>query len=85
MRRGGTHALRRDPSHFKARNNLGFVYDSLGEPEKALEEYKAEPDFASYRSVDPVSTPPLWKQQDYSEGHKWGTGRPASWARPPWP
>ena len=37
-----------------------------------LDEYKAEPDFASYRSVDPVSTPPLWKQQDYSTGHKWG-------------
>jgi molybdopterin-containing oxidoreductase family iron-sulfur binding subunit len=37
-----------------------------------LDEYRKEPDFASYRSVDPVSTPPLWKQQDYSEGHKWG-------------
>ncbi|MGB5694791.1 MAG: 4Fe-4S dicluster domain-containing protein [Polyangiales bacterium] len=37
-----------------------------------LEEYKQEPDFASYRSVDPVSTPPLWAQQDYSTGHKWG-------------
>jgi Fe-S-cluster-containing dehydrogenase component len=37
-----------------------------------LDEYRQEPDFASYRSVDPVSTPPLWKQQDYSEGHKWG-------------
>jgi len=37
-----------------------------------LEEYAAEPDFASYRSVDPVSTPPLWKQQDYSDGHQWG-------------
>ncbi len=37
-----------------------------------LDEYKKEPDFASYRSVDPVSTPPLWKQQDYSKGHKWG-------------
>jgi len=37
-----------------------------------LDEYKKEPDFASYRSVDPVSTPPLWKQVDYSEGHKWG-------------
>ena len=37
-----------------------------------LEEYKKEPDFASYRAVDPVSTPPLWKQQDYSEGYKWG-------------
>ena len=37
-----------------------------------LDEYQEEPDFASYRSVDPVSTPPLWKQQDYSEGHKWG-------------
>jgi molybdopterin-containing oxidoreductase family iron-sulfur binding subunit len=37
-----------------------------------LDEYKKEPDFASYRAVDPVSTPPLWKQQDYSEGHQWG-------------
>ena len=37
-----------------------------------LDEYKKEPDFASYRSVDPVSTPPLWKQQDYGEGHQWG-------------
>jgi Fe-S-cluster-containing dehydrogenase component len=37
-----------------------------------LDEYKKEPDFASYRSVDPVSTTPLWQQQDYSEGHKWG-------------
>ena len=37
-----------------------------------LDEYKKEPDFASYRSVDPVSTPPLWKQQDYGEGYKWG-------------
>jgi molybdopterin-containing oxidoreductase family iron-sulfur binding subunit len=37
-----------------------------------LDEYKKEPDFASYRSVDPVSTPPLWKQVDYGEGHKWG-------------
>ena len=37
-----------------------------------LDEYKKEPDFASYRSVDPVSTPPLWAQQDYSTGHKWG-------------
>jgi len=37
-----------------------------------LDEYKKEPEFASYRSVDPVSTPPLWQQQDYSEGHKWG-------------
>lgn len=38
----------------------------------SLEEYKEEPDFASYRSVSPVSTPPLWKQQDYSEGYQWG-------------
>ncbi len=37
-----------------------------------LDQYKKEPDFASYRSVDPASTPPLWKQQDYSEGYKWG-------------
>ena len=38
----------------------------------SLEEYKKEPDFASYRSVSPEGTPPLWKQQDYSEGYKWG-------------
>ena len=37
-----------------------------------LQEYQEDPDFASYRSVSPVSTPPLWKQQDYSEGYKWG-------------
>ncbi|KPK14285.1 MAG: hypothetical protein AMJ62_13375 [Myxococcales bacterium SG8_38] len=37
-----------------------------------LEEYREDPSFASYRSVDPVSTPPLWEQQDYSEGYKWG-------------
>ncbi|MGB5809587.1 MAG: 4Fe-4S dicluster domain-containing protein, partial [Polyangiales bacterium] len=37
-----------------------------------LEEYKKEPDFASYRSVEPVNTPPLWKQQNYDEGYKWG-------------
>ncbi len=37
-----------------------------------LDEYKKEPEFASYRAVDPVSTPPLWKQVDYSEGYKWG-------------
>jgi molybdopterin-containing oxidoreductase family iron-sulfur binding subunit len=37
-----------------------------------LEEYKQEPNFASFRAVDPVSTPPLWKQQDYSEGYQWG-------------
>ena len=34
--------------------------------------WRAEPDFASYRSVDPVNTPPLWAQQDYSTGHQWG-------------
>ena len=37
-----------------------------------VQEYRKEPYFASYKAVDPVSTPPLWKQQDYSEGHKWG-------------
>ena len=36
------------------------------------DEYRKEPDFASYRSVDPVNTPPLWAQQDYSTGHQWG-------------
>jgi Fe-S-cluster-containing dehydrogenase component len=37
-----------------------------------IEEYRKEPDFASYRSVSPENTQPLWKRQDYSEGHKWG-------------
>lgn len=36
-----------------------------------LAEYKEEPNFASYRSVEPVNTPPLWKQQEY-DGYKWG-------------
>ena len=29
-----------NPRHLKARNNLGFVYDRLGEPELALKEYR---------------------------------------------
>jgi len=33
-------------------------------------EYKKEPTFASYRSVQP-STGPLWKEVEY-KGHKWG-------------
>ncbi len=45
-----------------------------------LEEYKKTPDFAEYRTVEMVSTPPLWKQVDYSPRevatdrplHKWG-------------
>ncbi len=37
-----------------------------------LDEYREDPEFASYRSVQPVSTPPLWQQQDYSDGYKWG-------------
>ncbi|MBC7173385.1 MAG: 4Fe-4S dicluster domain-containing protein, partial [Polyangiaceae bacterium] len=45
-----------------------------------LDEYRAEPDFASYRTVEMVSTPPLWKEVDYSPQevatgrplHKWG-------------
>ena len=37
-----------------------------------LDEYKKEPEFASYRTVEFSSTPPLWKEVDYSEGHKWG-------------
>ena len=36
------------------------------------DEYKKEPDFASYRSVSPDGVPPLWRQQDYSEGYQWG-------------
>jgi Fe-S-cluster-containing dehydrogenase component len=37
-----------------------------------VEEYRKDPEFASYRAVDPVSVPPLWQQQDYGEGHQWG-------------
>ena len=37
-----------------------------------LQEYKEEPDFASYRTVEFSSTPPLWKEVDYSEGYQWG-------------
>jgi Tfp pilus assembly protein PilF len=39
--KGYREVLRRDPRHLKARNNLGYVYDSLGEPTRALEEYQA--------------------------------------------
>ncbi len=37
-----------------------------------FDEYKKKPEFASYKTVEMVNSPPLWKQQDYSEGHKWG-------------
>ncbi len=40
--------------------------------EATFEDYKKKPDFASYETVEMVNTPPLWKEQDYSEGHKWG-------------
>jgi molybdopterin-containing oxidoreductase family iron-sulfur binding subunit len=36
-----------------------------------LEEYKAKPDFTQWESPD-MSVAPLWKPQDYSEGHQWG-------------
>ena len=36
------------------------------------DEYKKEPDFASYRTVEFKSVPPLWKEVDYSQGHQWG-------------
>ena len=37
-----------------------------------LSEYKEQPEFASYKTVEFSSTPPLWKEVDYDEGHKWG-------------
>lgn len=33
--------LGRKPDHLKARNNLGYTYDQMGEPERALEQYRA--------------------------------------------
>jgi tetratricopeptide (TPR) repeat protein len=39
--KGYRELLFRDPGHLKARNNLGYVYDALGEPARALEEYQA--------------------------------------------
>ena len=39
--KGYRELLFRDPGHLKARNNLGYVYDGLGEPARALEEYRA--------------------------------------------
>ena len=39
--KGYREVLFRDPGHLKARNNLGYVYDSRGEPARALEEYQA--------------------------------------------
>ncbi|MCA9530174.1 MAG: TAT-variant-translocated molybdopterin oxidoreductase [Myxococcales bacterium] len=36
-----------------------------------LDEYKKQPDFASYRSVVPTNGP-LWQEVDYSKGHQWG-------------
>ncbi len=37
-----------------------------------LAEYRKEPDFASFRTVEFVNTPPLWEEVDYNDGHKWG-------------
>ncbi len=45
-----------------------------------LEEYREDPEFASFRTVEFVNTPPLWNQVDYSPRdvatdrplHKWG-------------
>lgn len=36
-----------------------------------IEEYRAEPDFASYRAVE-FNNGPLWTEQSYANGHKWG-------------
>jgi len=51
------------------------THDSMeGRPlaiDATLSEYRKNPKFASYSSVDPVSTPPLWEQPVY-DGHKWG-------------
>jgi Fe-S-cluster-containing dehydrogenase component/anaerobic selenocysteine-containing dehydrogenase len=36
-----------------------------------LDEYKAQPNFTQWESPD-LSVAPLWKPQDYSQGHQWG-------------
>jgi molybdopterin-containing oxidoreductase family iron-sulfur binding subunit len=50
-------------------------HDSMeGRPlaiDATLDEYKAQPDFGQWGSPD-MSVSPLWKPQDYSEGHQWG-------------
>jgi Fe-S-cluster-containing dehydrogenase component len=50
-------------------------HDSMeGRPvaiETDLAGYEERPNFPEYLSPDP-SVPPLWKEQDYSEGYQWG-------------
>jgi molybdopterin-containing oxidoreductase family iron-sulfur binding subunit len=50
-------------------------HDSMeGRPlaiDATLDEYKAQPDFGQWGTPD-LSAAPLWKSQDYSEGHQWG-------------
>jgi molybdopterin-containing oxidoreductase family iron-sulfur binding subunit len=35
-------------------------------------EYVERPNDASFQTVEFASTPPLWREVDYSQGHKWG-------------
>jgi len=50
-------------------------HDSMeGRPlaiDATLDEYKSQPDFGQWATPD-MSVAPLWKPQDYSEGHQWG-------------
>ncbi|MCA9583472.1 MAG: molybdopterin oxidoreductase, partial [Myxococcales bacterium] len=39
--------------------------------ENTVAGYRENPEFASYDAVE-MPVPPLWKEVDYSEGHKWG-------------
>ena len=36
-----------------------------------LDEYRSQPDFGQWKIPDP-QVAPLWKMQDYSQGHQWG-------------
>lgn len=69
---GGTYELVQTQTH-------GYMEGRPIAIDATMEEYRAEPEFASYRSVE-LSTPPLWQQVDYSPHpvatdrvlHKWG-------------
>ena len=61
---GGTYSLSQTQEH-DAMEGRPLAIDAT------VAEYKERPDFGQWDSPDPSSAP-LWKTQDYSEGHQWG-------------
>jgi molybdopterin-containing oxidoreductase family iron-sulfur binding subunit len=61
---GGTYALSQTQEH-DAMEGRPLALDAT------VAEYKERPDFGQWASPDPSSAP-LWKTQDYSDGHQWG-------------